>query len=89
MAILESTVTSKGQLTLPKRVRDQLEIGAGTRLAIEVTRDGRIVMRKLSGRVGDIVGLLGRAKGRPRTVSEMNETIVGQAVARYRRSRRK
>lgn len=86
---MEGTVTSKGQLTLPKRVRDQLEISAGTRLAIEVTKDGSIVMRKLSGRISDFVGVLGRAKGRPRTAAEMNEAVKSAAVARYRRSARK
>ncbi len=86
---MEGTVTSKGQLTLPKRVRDQLEISAGTRLAIEVAKDGSIVMRKLSGRIGDFVGLLGRSRGRPRTTGQMNEAVKRAAVARYRRSSRK
>jgi AbrB family looped-hinge helix DNA binding protein len=39
------TVTSKGQITLPKRVREALGIGPGSQVEFEVT-GGVAVMRK-------------------------------------------
>jgi len=39
------TVTSKGQVTLPKRVRDALGIEPGTEVDFDV-EEGRVVMRK-------------------------------------------
>ncbi|MHB1032964.1 MAG: AbrB/MazE/SpoVT family DNA-binding domain-containing protein [Pirellulaceae bacterium] len=39
------TVTSKGQVTLPKSVRDALGIEPGTEVEFEV-EDGRVVLRK-------------------------------------------
>jgi antitoxin PrlF len=39
-------VTQKGQVTIPKRLRDELEIGAGTEVEIQ-RDDDAIVIRKL------------------------------------------
>ncbi len=38
-----STITSKGQTTVPKEVRDALNVGAGDKLTWEV-RGGRVVI---------------------------------------------
>lgn len=50
MALLEtnmsSTVTSKGQITIPKRVRDLLGIGPGSVIDFERAADGRVVLVK-------------------------------------------
>lgn len=40
-----ATVTSKGQVTLPKKVRDALGIGPGTEVEFDL-EEGRAVMRK-------------------------------------------
>jgi AbrB family looped-hinge helix DNA binding protein len=41
-----SRVTRKGQVTIPKRVRDYLGIAPGSIVEFEVTPDGRIVLVK-------------------------------------------
>ena len=43
---METTVTSKGQLTLPQEVRHALGIDAGTVLEVELGGRGSIVLRK-------------------------------------------
>jgi AbrB family looped-hinge helix DNA binding protein len=45
-ANLGATVTSKGQITIPKAVREQLGIGPGSVVEFERAEDGRIVMVK-------------------------------------------
>jgi antitoxin PrlF len=46
------TVTSKGQVTIPKPVRDRLGIKPGSKLDFEVAEDGRAFLRPLGkGRV--------------------------------------
>lgn len=42
-----TTVTSKGQVTIPKRVRDLLGIGPGSQIDFERAEDGRIVLVKV------------------------------------------
>jgi len=47
---MATTVTSKGQVTIPKPVRDRLGIAAGSRVNFELAPDGRIVLVKVGGR---------------------------------------
>ena len=47
---MSTTVTSKGQVTIPKRVRDLLGIGPGSVVDFERGPDGRIVLIKVEKR---------------------------------------
>lgn len=62
---METTVTSKGQLTLPQEVRHALGIDAGTVLEVELGGKGSIVLRKkpTPGFFDQFVGL--KAAGAP------------------------
>lgn len=42
-----SKVTTKGQVTLPKPIRDRLKLSAGDTLAYELRPDGGVSVRKL------------------------------------------
>ena len=54
---MEATVAERGQITLPKAVRDALGLTKGTKLKVELI-DGRIVLRK------DVDDALSRVRGR-------------------------
>jgi antitoxin PrlF len=41
------TVTRKGQVTIPKPVRDRLGIGPGSKVDFEVAEDGRAFLRRV------------------------------------------
>ena len=41
------TVTSKGQVTIPKAVRDRLGINPGSKVDFEVAEDGRAFLRRI------------------------------------------
>jgi AbrB family looped-hinge helix DNA binding protein len=43
---MATTVTTKGQVTIPKEVRDLLGITPGTSVTFEMEADGRVVLRK-------------------------------------------
>ena len=62
---METTVTTKGQLTLPIEVRHALGIDAGTVLEVELAGEGSIVLRKkpAPGFFDQFVGL--KAKDAP------------------------
>ena len=53
---MEATVAERGQITLPKAVRDQLGLTKGMKLKIEV-EGGRIILRK------DVSDALSRLRG--------------------------
>ena len=46
---MATTVTSKGQVTIPKPVRDHLGIGPGSRIAFRRAADGSIIIEKADG----------------------------------------
>jgi antitoxin PrlF len=60
MANLRSTVTEKGQVTIPKAVRERLGIRPGEVLEFQEGAAGEIVARKASDRdpVDDVYGVL-------------------------------
>jgi antitoxin PrlF len=41
-------VTVKGQVTIPKRIRDFLDIGPGSRIEFELLPDGRVAIRPVA-----------------------------------------
>lgn len=83
-----ATVTSKGQVTLPKGIRDALGIDAGTKLDFRLTDDARIEVRKVDDDPAAIIGLLKHLRRRPVPVREMNEAIAEETAALHNRSRR-
>jgi antitoxin PrlF len=54
---MEATVAERGQITLPKAVRDALGLVKGTTLKVELD-GGRIILRK------DVSDAISRARGR-------------------------
>lgn len=43
---MPTTLTSKGQVTIPKHVRDALGLAPGTAVEFAVNRDGQVVLQK-------------------------------------------
>ena len=82
-----STITSRGQVTVPSSVREELGLKAGDRLVWSLHEDGSVEVRKASPRsFREIVGLLGRP-GRSATVAEMDEAVRARFRAKYRAPR--
>lgn len=56
-------VSEKGQVTIPKELRDALGIGAGTEVAFEIA-EGAIVVRKIEGGSNRGREMVNRLRGR-------------------------
>lgn len=89
--MLTSTLTDKGQVTLPEEIRRRLGLEAGAELRVEIDTQGAIRLLPQRGQPGAprsrLPGLLRHlAKERPVSVEEMNEAIAEEAVDRFRRS---
>ena len=77
-------MTSKGQVTVPKAIRDQLGLHAGVSLHFWVDPTGRIVVTPLTLAREDLIGILPKPE-RPLTIEEINEGIIEGAVERVSR----
>ena len=84
-----ATVTVKGQVTVPKAIRDQLNIGPGTQLDFKLNDDGSISVRSLKRSALSIVGLLKRPDRAAATIAQMNQTVADAAAERHQRSRQR
>jgi len=92
MAVAEratTTVSTKGQVILPKAIRQRRKWGPGTRLIVEETPDG--VLRKPAPffpptRPEDVAGMLAY-DGPPKTIEEMDAAITAEIKRRHARGR--
>ena len=77
----QAKVTSKGQVTLPKAVRDRHGIKAGDVIEF-VEQDGKTWVRARNLRAVDLIGILGPPPNGPKTLEEIDEGIE-QAAAEH------
>ncbi len=76
-----SRVSAKGQVTLPKPVRDEMGIAPGGEVMFERLPSGELVVRARHESALSLLGMLsGYAGERPVTTSEMDDAIA-EAVA--------
>jgi len=73
-----ATITSKGQITIPKIVRDELGLRVGDRIAFRVLDDGRVVVEP---ETIDLLMLRGSLQPRRKgvTLADMDEAIRKEA----------
>ncbi len=80
-----ATVTSKGQLTIPKEVRKALGIKPGTRVDFYEGQKGEYIFRPRTGSIRDLEGFLPKLDHIV-TIEEMNEAIGAAAAENFLRS---
>ena len=68
----ESTITAKGQTTVPAEVRALVNAEPGTRLVWSVMPDGTIIVRAKTKSVLELAGLLKSPKGKRVAIEDMN-----------------
>ncbi len=70
-----ASLTSKGQVTVPKAIRDRLKVGTGDRLDFIVEGD-RVVLRAGNRNIRSLEGILRRQGQKAVSVEEMNAAIA-------------
>ncbi len=70
-----ATVTDKGQVTVPKEIRDRLGIEPGAKLDFQIEADGTLRVRPLKRGAAGLFGLLHDARRTRASVDEMNEAV--------------
>lgn len=75
-----AAVTSKGQLTLPKAIRQQLNLGQGSRLDFSVNEQGWLMARPVTNTALGLAGIL-RRPGRTAVPVEAMADAVQEAAA--------
>ena len=71
-----STITRRGQITLPKQIRKHLSVSAGDRIDFVVEDNGRIIVRPARSRLRELRGMLRERNRKPLGVASMDAAIA-------------
>lgn len=86
---LTTTLSTKGQVILPKAIREQRQWTAGTELVVEDTPDGVLLTARPTfapTKPQDVFGSLAY-EGPAKSIAEMKEGIAAEAKRRHARNR--
>jgi antitoxin PrlF len=73
--VARAKLTSKGQITIPKQVRERLNLRAGDRVEFTMEGEDRVLLRPARGRVLDLEGALHRP-GSPAVALDELERVI-------------
>lgn len=71
-----ATLTSKGQITIPREVRDRLKVSTGDRLEFVLEGDGTVTIRTSRRPVRELYGLLHRPGIGGLSAAEMDSEVA-------------
>ncbi len=71
----QATVTSKGQITIPKPIRDTLYLRKGDKVDFIISQKGDAIMRAVSKCSDEVFGMLASHKRKPLPIEEINKRL--------------
>ena len=77
-----ATMTSKGQITIPKEIRDSLRLNTGDRVAFLLRDSACALMKPATRSVDQVFGRLHKSGGPVRSVADMDRAIAGRMKGR-------
>lgn len=82
-----ATITSKGQVTIPRDIRSAMHLSKGDRIRFEADKEGyRIVKDSQAGSSAGILSDFVPKRKQPVTVEEMKEAAKDAVAGRFRKS---
>lgn len=82
-----STLTSKGQITVPKLIRKHLHVAEGDQVDFAIAANGDVVMHRITGSVSALAGLFHRSNRKTVSLEEMEDAIGAAALGQVRTRR--
>ena len=78
-----ATITTKGQVTIPKSVRDSLMLSTGDKIEFVVTNKREALIRPISKKVDEVFGILHKPGRKTVSVEEMDAKIKQRMKDNY------
>ncbi|MEW5745624.1 MAG: type II toxin-antitoxin system PrlF family antitoxin [Nitrospirota bacterium] len=70
-----SLITSKGQTTIPKRIREHLHLNPGDKINFVIQNDGKVVLQPATVDIKELEGILHRPGMKPVSTEQMQAAI--------------
>jgi AbrB family looped-hinge helix DNA binding protein len=80
-----ATLTSKGQVTIPKKIRDKLGLKPGDKIDFEVDENGKLQVMTKKYSIADMAGMLYRPGQKAKSIEEMNEGVAEYFREKYKK----
>jgi len=78
-------ITSKGQITMPKAIRQALGVQPGSKIEFYMNENKEIIVRPISRTVDAVFGKLYRPGRKPVSIEAMDDAIKEKMKARVRK----
>jgi len=79
-----ATLTSKGQVTIPKAIRESLRLHAGDKVEFVITESKEALLRPITRKVDEVFGRLHKTGRKPISVEKMNNGISQKMRERFK-----
>jgi antitoxin PrlF len=80
----QSTLTSKGQITIPKFVRDSMALRAGDKVEFVLTESNEVLLRPVTKKVDEVFGRLFKADRPAVDIAEMDALLKQKIRADFK-----
>lgn len=77
---MKATVTSKGQVTIPRAICKKIKIVAGSQLQFQIEDDHTLIVHLVAHDVTDLKGAVKSTRRRPPSLKEMKRAIATGAT---------
>lgn len=71
----QTTLTSKGQVTIPKNIRDYLGLHAGDKIEFAFNEKNEVILKPITKKVDEVFGMLYQPQQTAVTIEEMDAGI--------------
>jgi len=79
-----ATLTNKGQVTIPKAIRESLGLHSGDKLEFVLVESGKAYIRPVTKKADDVFGRSHKSERRPVSIEEMDGKIRQKMRALFR-----
>lgn len=75
----ESTITTKGQCVVPKKIRDYMHLNPGDKVDFVIQEEGEVYVRPIVLDVRELKGLMKKSGRKPVSLKEMDKAVRRRA----------
>jgi len=79
-----ATLTTKGQVTIPKSIRESLKLHTGDKIEITLTTEGEALIRPVSKKVDDVFCKLYESGRKIVSLKKINSTIKSRMKSEFK-----
>ena len=71
----ESTITTKGQCVVPKKIRDYMRLNPGDKIDFVIRENGEVFVQPVILDVRELKGLMKKSGSKPVSLKEMDKAV--------------